>query len=484
MRAESAPALADESGLPAIGERLTYTIGFDRFRDAGFAEIETVSRGKMAGRDAIEMRSRFRTYELVSAAFFLIDESRTVFVSPENGLPLLVKVTERTGVVPVERAYNYVESSSPEFDLLSLVQRIRMTGGSGTFALNENGRKSTVTAVPTVGESVKTDAGEFDTTVVAVSGDYFAEKGIGDLRINLTGDARRIPVLVRGRIGKSELRITLASIQTAAEPVGSPTPAASPAASPAPTGTPAKRPKPTPLPYLDNQPLGSDIPFALGETTEYRVTSDGRPIGLLELKAVERKETTSGSVAVDSLLLAAVVKNAEPGFAPFKSGDAFRSWVDPVSLAPIRSEASINGGLSVLNENVLFDQARGAAFPQGAEQIQIPVNTHSLLSLIYAVRSFNLRPSKDATNPVNDTRVAVLVGGQFYVFMLRPSTSQIITLKGEKVPAQMVTVFTGNPQFDALNIRVWLSNDPRRTPVRFAVGPYQADLETRTERNP
>jgi hypothetical protein len=51
-----------------------------------------------------------------------------------------------------------------------------------------------------------------------------------------------------------------------------------------------------------------------------------------------------------------------------------------------------------------------------------------------------------------------------------------LTIRGEKVSAQLVSISTGNPQLDALNIKVWLSNDPRRVPLRFSLGRYQAEL--------
>ncbi len=88
----------------------------------------------------------------------------------------------------------------------------------------------------------------------------------------------------------------------------------------------------------------------------------------------------------------------------------------------------------------------------------------------------NLKPSKDADNPVNDTRVAVFWDAQTYVFTLRPAVADIITLKGEKISAQMVSISTGNPQLDQLNLRIWLGNDQSRLPLRFSIGSYQADL--------
>jgi hypothetical protein len=108
--------------------------------------------------------------------------------------------------------------------------------------------------------------------------------------------------------------------------------------------------------------------------------------------------------------------------------------------------------------------------------VDAPVGTHSILSLIYAMRSFNLRPSKDPNNPVNDTRVAVFWDDRVHIFTLRPVNAETILLGGEKVNAQLITVITGDPQLDLLALKVWLSTDGRRVPLRFSVGTFQADL--------
>jgi hypothetical protein len=52
------------------------------------------------------------------------------------------------------------------------------------------------------------------------------------------------------------------------------------------------------------------------------------------------------------------------------------------------------------------------------------------------------------------------------------------------VAAQLISVTTGNPQIDALNLRLWLSTDDKRLPLRFTLGGYQADLITETNVQP
>jgi hypothetical protein len=49
-------------------------------------------------------------------------------------------------------------------------------------------------------------------------------------------------------------------------------------------------------------------------------------------------------------------------------------------------------------------------------------------------------------------------------------------LRGEKISAQLVSVSTGDQSIDQYGLRVWLSNDDKRVPLRLMFGNYQADL--------
>lgn len=460
-----------------IGEKLTYTVSFGSFKNAGYAEIYAVSRGRLENRDAVELSAKFKTSEMVSAAFYLLDESRTTFAAADSGLPVFIRKTSNAGVAPTETISNFLNAPTQNFDLLTLVYRMRNVNGAGggSFLLQEDEKIYAVNAQTAAGERLKTDAGEFDTTVSNVQSEYFTEKGLKDFRINFSADERRIPVSIRFKTAKGEFRATLASVQTIVN-----TPETTPTPTPTPTPVFTPTPTPSPTPQLDNQPLSANLPFVLGETLEYRITSGGRNVGAFVLQAKERKTINRRDV----LTLTATISNAERGLGIFNVGDFITAQVNAESLAPYQFDAKFTGSLSVFNQSVRFDQDRGTAIFGGAQQAQIPLNTHSLLSLAYAIRSFNLKPSKDSKNPVNDTRVSVFYGEQFYIFTLRPLEAEVINLANEKIPAQMITIVTGNPQLDALNLKIWLANSEKRTPLRFSIGNYQADLVAETIASP
>jgi len=104
------------------------------------------------------------------------------------------------------------------------------------------------------------------------------------------------------------------------------------------------------------------------------------------------------------------------------------------------------------------------------------VGTHNILSLLYAIRSFNLSPSKDLRNPVNDTRVSVFWIDKAYIFTLRPFAPAETTINDQTVIAQQVAVKTGIQQLDQMGISIWLSNGETRVPLKFTVGTYVFEL--------
>jgi hypothetical protein len=461
-----------------VGERLSYNVSFGKITDAAYVEIFVVSRGKLSGKDAVELQGKFKTTNLVSA-FYLLDEIRLSYASAETGLPLFTKVTSNEGIMPKETTKNYLENPTAYHDLLTTIYQSRSLNGAGNVTFQEN-EKTYNAAFQTIGtEKVKTDAGEFDTSISSVQSLFLDEAGFKDFRINYSNDEARLPVLIRFKTPKGEFRAALASVQTILpETQVEPTPVLT-TVTPTPLAIQTPRPQPTSTPYVDNQPLSEDLPFALGETLNYRVTSLGQNIGTVTIQAKERKQIRGrDGFPKDSLLLTATVSAGGQQKGILNVGDSIKSSVDPDSLVPMNIDLKLTGALGSYNQTIQFEQSGGFATDNAGSRMEIPVGTHSLLSLLYAIRSFNLTQSKISINPVNDTRVAVFVGNKPYVLTLRPSSVETIELAGARVSAQVVSVATGNPQLDQLNLKIWLSNDARRLPLRLTVGGYQADLQS------
>ena len=467
---DGAPVI-QSTGKFRIGEKLTYGVSFGgRFTNAAYFEMSVISGGKLSGRDAVELRSKIKTLEMVSAAFVQLDESRIVYASPDTGLPIYIVKTDHSGPLPKDTVYDHLTQPTSNFDLLSLIYKVRENAGTGTYSFVEKEQLYTANFVihekPEL--AIRTEAGTFDTKVSHVQSEFFTSLGISHFKINFSDDEHHVPVLIRFKTARGEFRVTLSAINLADEAV---TP---PVLTPVQTATPVVvKPVPTPEVYVDNRPLLPELGFQVGESLDYKVTAGGIPAGVVTLSAKERKMFQNQ----DSLLLSATVTSVEPGSQALRLGDALRAQVDPDTLAPRWTESKFNSGFMGLNQTVIFDARSGSILISGNTPVDAPIGTHSIVSLIYAMRSFNLKPSKDPSNPVNDTRVAVLWESRPYIFTLRPSNPEEISLNGEKVSAQLITINTGNAQLDALAPRVWIATDTR-VPLRFIAGPYQADLFT------
>lgn len=449
-----------------IGEKITYNVSFGKFSNTAYADIAVVSSGNLSGQPVIELRSTIKTFGVVSAAFFQFDETRMVFASPETGLPVYISRNINSGVEPKEVVDNFLKEPALSFDLLTLIYKARVSNGVGSFPLVENGQHYTVIFQLGKGEHVRTDAGEFDTIISLVQSDYLTTKGIQELKINFANDEYHVPVLIRIKTAKGNFIVSAAAIQIP-KPVTAPI--IEPSKTPSPVATPA--PKATPAPYVDNQPIAPELGFALGETLDYTLSEDGRRIGVISIAAKERKLFQNE----DSMLLTATVTAVEQGNNKLRLGDSIHVQVDPETLAPRWIEIRFTGDLQWLNKTAFFDKRTGNISAGKEPPIDAPIGTHTILSLMYAMRSFNLKPSKDPKNPVNDTRVAVFWESQPYVFMLMPSNPDEITVSGEKLSAQLISINTGNDTLDKQSLKIWLAAN-ERVPVRFSLGRYQADL--------
>jgi len=473
----AASTAVSAQGQFRIGERITYTVSLDRFKEAAYAEIYCVSSGALSGKAAIELRSKVKTLNLVSAAVAQVDEVRTTFVDPETGSPLYISRVDNSEGRPKETVGDFRQSGAASLDLLSLIYKIRHLGGSGSANFQEGEKVYSVTFSPTRSERVSVSAGEFETSVISVQSEYFAELGFIDVRINLTTDDAKVPVLIRlNRTKKSGYRLEAASIQS----IVPEQPEVRPSPTPTPVTVATPRPTPTPEPYVPNQDLAPELAFRLGETLEYRITAGGRPVGSFVTRARERVQVAGR----DTLILSSTVTNAVPGNPIFALNDSVVANVDPITLAPYTLDIRMTGPLASLTQSAIFDDRTGSISFKAGAKVDAPIATHSILSLIYAMRSFKLKVSPVRDNPVNDTRVAVFWESQPYVFTLRPSQPAEIDVNGEKRLAQQITINTGNAQLDQLAIKVWLSMDAARVPLRFSAGQYQADLANATVTKP
>lgn len=214
-----------------------------------------------------------------------------------------------------------------------------------------------------------------------------------------------------------------------------------------------------------------DLPFKIGEQLNYQIYLAGTAasVGSITLSVRTRGRYFNR----DGLLLSATAQTTPPGARVFPVSDRINSYVDPTTLLPFRTEIALSEGKYRANRNYDLDQNRGAATPEKGGRIDIPVGTHDLLSLVYAIRTFDLTPKRQNAISI----MAIDRPRTLFVSALRRET---IELNGQKISTIFLTLTTDDTQPDRMQLRIWVGEDARHLPLRIAavteLGAVRADL--------
>ncbi|HZB44307.1 MAG TPA: DUF3108 domain-containing protein, partial [Pyrinomonadaceae bacterium] len=224
-----------------------------------------------------------------------------------------------------------------------------------------------------------------------------------------------------------------------------------------------------------NPPAGAaplpELPFKVGEELNFNffLGNSVQPVGTASFRVRARARYFNR----DGLLLSASMRTAGTAQELFPVNDQFNSYVDAATLLPFRTELSLLEGKRQNKWVVSLDQNGGAALFDDGTRVEMPVNTHDLISVFYALRSFDLTPSKR-------TAVSLLVNKRQRPLYINALGRATIQLGGQQIPAVELAISTGEAQADSLALRLWVSTDQRRLPLRLTaqtpLGPIRADL--------
>ncbi len=471
-----------------VGERATYNISFANFPAAAYVELTIAGRGIYAGREGVELRGHIETTGVVNAALYAINTDYVSFVDPATGLPFRTEETTRDpNVLAVADAQNpnavarRVTSNAATgiYDLLSALYRLRSlpltTGSRHQFNAVHNGTQYAGEVRVRERETVNTSVSSFNAilTEVRVPGN----RRVNDYRIQIyfSDDERRIPVRITARHPTGEVRADLASYDVLV-PAAPPPNVAVVIPSPS-VQTPTVPDQPlqmTPGPprrETEGAALPSDLPFAVGEQLNYNVFlgNTAQTIGTLSFQVRAR----SRYFGRDGLLLAATGRTTGAGANLFPVNDAVNSYVDPSTLLPFRSEVRLEEGRRRVVQILTLDQERARAAKEDGTPVEIQVGTHDLVSILYALRSFNLAPPRR-------NAVTILAIYRLRTLSITSLQRETIELGGQRISAIQLSLTTDDANPDRLGLRIWVSDDRRRLPLRMIIttplGPVRADL--------
>lgn len=485
-----------------VGEKLSYSVSFSNFLEAAHLEFVVAARANFSGREGIELRGHIETVGVVNAALYAINNDYVAYVDPNTGLPFRTAQVIREGARTADAARDYNQPAGASalparqniigvpglYDFISAFYRLRalpLTQGA-TYALSVQGASETYDAeLRVVGrELLKTNIGSVNSVVTQVRTPRNAVVNNYRIRIYYSDDERHIPVLVTAQHPSGEIRAEIASADfvnaSPAFPVANalPTPALP---RPTPPGTLPGIPQTNPTPPT-TQTGGTnttasaadalkDLPFSVGEQLNFNffLGNTSQQVGTAALQVRARARYFNR----DGLLLTSVVSTTGAGQTLFPTSDQINSYVDATTLLPFRTELRLQEGRRRANWIVSADQDRGTALFDDGTRLEIPVGTHDLISVLYALRSFDLTPPKrNAVSLLINKRPRTL-----FITSLRRETIQLNT---QSIPAVQLSLVTDDAQGDRLQLRLWVSTDRRRLPLRITavtpLGPVRADL--------
>lgn len=486
----SAPAQQTETAtLPfnaaayRVGERLTYDVSFAQFVSAAHVELLVAGRGKYFDRDGIQLRAHVETSGVVNVALLGINNDYTTFIDATTGLPYRTQQVVREAGRTSEAANDYNQPAGTAaipaklragefpgtFDLLSAVYRLRampLSEGVGYSMTVRNEAQEYQADVKIVGRAlIKTNVGSFNTLVARVTA---KNSHLDNIRVYLSEDEWHVPVLITAKHSEGEIRAELAASELTGPAVSAtPTPQITPRQTDgAVTGNPTLPPTQT---VSGGPPL--NLPFKVGEDLNYQVYlgNTAQAVGSIRFAVTSRGRYFNR----DGLLFTVTAQTSGTGARAYFVNDKMSSYVDPETLVPFRTEMNIAEGTWRTTRGYNIDQDRGAVTTDKRQRIEIPVGTHDLISLIYAIRTFDLSPPKR-------NAISILAIDQPRTLFVTSQRRETIELGGQKISAFLLTLTSDDGTADRLQLRVWIGDDGRHLPLRITamtpLGPARADL--------
>jgi Protein of unknown function (DUF3108) len=459
-----------------VGERLTYTVSFSAFPSAAHAEFQIVSRGVYFGRDAVQVRAHVQTTDIVNVALLALNNDYTTYIDPATGLPFRSEETVRDATRAVDSAQDVNQPAGNEaippkqrgfpgtYDFVSAFYRARALplAQGAEYSFTVRGESAEYQAeLRVVGhESINTNVGAFNAIVTQVR---LNNSPVRNIRAYFSDDERHVPVLITARVAAGELRAELAASEMIKPPAAATTPTPAIAVNPAPL------PTPTPNPNVNTS--FENWPFTVGEQLNYQIFigSSTTPMGTATFQVRGRSRYFDN----DGFYFSVNAQTTNALARVFTARDQIESYVEPKALFPFRTVMNLNEGRRRLSQTLAIAQESGSAVVNQGTRIEIPVGTHDYLSFFYAVRTFNLTPTRRNV-------VSMLVENKPKTLFVSSTKRETIQLGERAIPAIALSITTDDPDPDKYRLRIWISDDARRLPLRIAcatqLGPLRADL--------
>jgi hypothetical protein len=212
------------------GERLSYDVSWADFIVAAELTIQTDQRRSFDGIDGYHVTAQARTVGLVNGLAFKVNDVYESFINAATLQPFRAEKRSRHGKKQTQSSVTMdqdkrraqldrgrtLEIPEDTYDLAGLIFAIRgmdlTMGKSRTLTVLEDEKLYTIKLQPEAREKVTTRAGSYDTVKIATSRVKGRENDkLYNLRLYITTDARRLPVLITAEPSWGAVRVELTS---------------------------------------------------------------------------------------------------------------------------------------------------------------------------------------------------------------------------------------------------------------------------------
>jgi hypothetical protein len=222
-----------------------------------------------------------------------------------------------------------------------------------------------------------------------------------------------------------------------------------------------------------------DDPYTQGEILEYRVHYGLLNAGEAKIEVDPKLYLVNGKVCYKAL-----VKGNCSGPFDFmlKIRDIWGSYVDTASLVPQRTFRNIEEGKYRLKENVNFDFVKGVAVAErhmkdkkDVKEYPVPTNVQDMVSGYFYLRNINY----DRLHHGDTIGVNAFFEDKLYDFRVKYLGRSTLKTKFGNIRAiKLSPVMPDNQLFEGGNsIRVWLSDDRNKIPVKIEADMYVGAVE-------
>ena len=222
---------AEKAAAPfVIGEQINYDISWSNFLVAGELTLQTRERAKVDGRDAFHVTAQAQSVGIVKALNYRLNDQYESFVDASSLVPFRGNKISHHGKKLVQSSFvidpggrtatlsdgKSIEVPKATYDMASVLFAIRgidqTPGSSKMLSVIEDGKVYAIRAEAEAREKVYTRAGDYDAFRIAVK---IMEGGkpsdAHKVRIYLTRDQHRLPVLITAEPPWGQVRIEMTS---------------------------------------------------------------------------------------------------------------------------------------------------------------------------------------------------------------------------------------------------------------------------------